>query len=53
MWSLNSGTDANFPFGFMQLSTYTPNNTAIAGPILRWHQTNNYGYVPNESMKVT
>jgi sialate O-acetylesterase len=44
----NGITDIQFPFGFVQLSTNT-NNTAFVGgmPMLRWQQTFNVGYVPN------
>ncbi|CAF4384016.1 unnamed protein product [Rotaria socialis] len=44
----NGIADIQFPFGFVQLSTNT-NNTAYVGgfPMLRWQQTFNVGYVPN------
>jgi sialate O-acetylesterase len=44
----NSSTDPNFPFGFVQLSTRTKNNSTIGGfPTIRWHQTFDVGYAPN------
>ena len=52
IWSLNTATNPEFPFGFMQLASYDANNPSIAFAALRWYQTNGYGYVPNESMKV-
>jgi sialate O-acetylesterase len=48
-WNLYSGggTKSNFPFGFVQLSTY-PATAPIDGFVtIRWAQTANYGYVPN------
>ena len=52
IWSSNTATNPEFPFGFMQLASYDANNPSIAFAALRWYQTNGYGYVPNESMKV-
>jgi sialate O-acetylesterase len=44
----NSMTDPTFHFGFVQLSTFFNDSTIIAGfPSLRWHQTFDVGYVPN------
>ncbi|CAF1432135.1 unnamed protein product [Rotaria sordida] len=41
-------TDPNFPFGFVQLSTWSNTSTQVGGfPIIRWHQTFDVGYVPN------
>lgn len=34
------------PFGFVQLSTFVFEN----GVEIRWHQTNDTGFVPNESL---
>ncbi|CAF3836208.1 unnamed protein product [Adineta steineri] len=44
----NQITDIQFPFGFVQLSTNT-NDSRVVGnfPIIRWHQTFDVGYVPN------
>ncbi|XP_044137907.1 sialate O-acetylesterase [Bufo gargarizans] len=46
-------TDPNFPFGFVQLSTWqkTPPNDNF--PVIRWHQTADYGYAPNPKMPNT
>ncbi|XP_077993426.1 sialate O-acetylesterase-like [Glandiceps talaboti] len=47
-------TDKLFPFGFVQLSTNTLDPTYIGGfPLIRWHQTVDYGYVPNAKMPNT
>ncbi|XP_006811394.1 sialate O-acetylesterase-like [Saccoglossus kowalevskii] len=44
-------TDKLFPFGFVQLGTDSTDSTLVDGyPALRWHQTADYGYVPNEKM---
>ncbi|XP_076846235.1 sialate O-acetylesterase isoform X2 [Brachyhypopomus gauderio] len=41
-----------FPFGFVQLCTYK--KTSQDGfPEIRWHQTADYGFVPNERMEKT
>ena len=48
-WASNSNTNPNFPFGFVQLSTKGPVDPT---PLLRWHQTYDFGYVPNEIMQV-
>ncbi|KAG7333024.1 hypothetical protein KOW79_003159 [Hemibagrus wyckioides] len=45
-------TAQDFPFGFVQLSTYRKvHNDGF--PEIRWHQTADYGFVPNERMKKT
>ncbi|KAI8520059.1 hypothetical protein Bbelb_033160 [Branchiostoma belcheri] len=53
-WYMGTGgrTDPYFPFGFVQLSTTgTPKATGNLGyPAIRWHQTADYGYVPNPVM---
>ena len=65
-WHLYSDTDAMFPFGYVQLSTFydTSMNEACSSPSqqnvdidnctcigdVRWGQSGNYGYVPNEKM---
>ncbi|CAF5002970.1 unnamed protein product [Rotaria sp. Silwood1] len=49
-WNYRTGnlTDLYFPFGFVQLSTWSNTSTLIdAFTILRWHQTFDVGYVPN------
>ncbi|XP_070577327.1 LOW QUALITY PROTEIN: sialate O-acetylesterase-like [Ptychodera flava] len=44
-------TDQQFPFGFVQISSVQGNETLINGyPTIRWHQTADYGYVPNKKM---
>ncbi|XP_078023370.1 sialate O-acetylesterase [Epinephelus lanceolatus] len=43
-------TAKDFPFGFVQLSTDVKNSTSESFPNVRWHQTANFGYVPNERM---
>ena len=48
-WASNSNTNPNFPFGFVQLSTKGPIDPT---PLIRWHQTYDFGYVPNEIMQV-
>ncbi|XP_017322201.3 sialate O-acetylesterase [Ictalurus punctatus] len=45
-------TAQDFPFGFVQLSTYRI-ATQDGFPEIRWHQTADYGFVPNERMKKT
>lgn len=47
-----SGTAANFPFGFVQLAPNRNDPSVITGfPDIRWHQTADYGYVPNYRMQ--
>uniref|UniRef100_A0A8C1NDW7 Sialic acid acetylesterase n=1 Tax=Cyprinus carpio TaxID=7962 RepID=A0A8C1NDW7_CYPCA len=46
-------TPLGFPFGFVQLSTYLKNNSKDGFREIRWHQTADYGYAPNERMKNT
>ncbi|CAF1151004.1 unnamed protein product [Adineta ricciae] len=44
-----SNTDSTFPFGFVQLSTREATGNVIGGfPWIRWHQTFDVGYVPND-----
>ncbi|XP_028817839.1 sialate O-acetylesterase isoform X3 [Denticeps clupeoides] len=45
-------TASDFPFGFVQLSTWKK-NAADGFPEIRWHQTADYGFAPNERMKHT
>ncbi|KAK6169981.1 hypothetical protein SNE40_018484 [Patella caerulea] len=48
----NGETDVLFPFGFVQLAPWHNNATITVGfPDIRWHQTADYGYVPNKRMK--
>ncbi|XP_069803478.1 sialate O-acetylesterase-like [Dendropsophus ebraccatus] len=46
-------TDPKFPFGFVQLSTYVKNPPKDNYPLIRWHQTADYGYAPNPKMPNT
>lgn len=46
-------TDPSFPFGFVQLSTYQKSKQKDNYPVIRWHQTADYGYVPNPKMPNT
>ncbi|XP_053546455.1 sialate O-acetylesterase [Bombina bombina] len=43
-------TERFFPFGFVQLSTYQKSTQKDMFPEIRWHQTADYGYVPNPKM---
>ena len=52
LWSTNTPTSNKFPFGFMQLSTNQANDKSPAFPVIRWHQTADKGFVPNEIMEV-
>ena len=53
IWSANTPTSDEFPFGFMQLSTVQADNHSPSFPVIRWHQTADYGFVPNEIMEVS
>nr|XP_020455900.1 sialate O-acetylesterase isoform X1 [Monopterus albus] len=46
-------TALDFPFGFVQLSTNIKGFTNDGFPDVRWHQTADFGYVPNLRMKRT
>ena len=52
IWSTYTATSDTFPFGFMQLSTWDADMKEPGFPMIRWHQTADYGYVPNNDMKV-
>ena len=55
IWNSFTPTSDSFPFGFMQLSTIDASNLTNANPnipVIRWHQTADYGFVPNEAMEV-
>ena len=58
-WSIGTGgqTDPEFPFGFVQLSVWgNPADPPTQGEgiaTVRWGQTANYGYVPNDKMPRT
>uniref|UniRef100_A0A3Q2DCX3 Sialic acid acetylesterase n=1 Tax=Cyprinodon variegatus TaxID=28743 RepID=A0A3Q2DCX3_CYPVA len=46
-------TALDFPFGFVQLSTYKNGSADDGFPEIRWHQTADMGFVPNSRMKNT
>ncbi|KAJ8368837.1 hypothetical protein SKAU_G00088650 [Synaphobranchus kaupii] len=46
-------TAADFPFGFVQISTDVKSSQSESFPILRWQQTAGYGFAPNPRMKNT
>ncbi|KAE8295520.1 Sialate O-acetylesterase [Larimichthys crocea] len=46
-------TADDFPFGFVQLSTYIKGSTLDGMPNIRWHQTADFGFVPNLRMQKT
>ncbi|XP_010827735.1 PREDICTED: sialate O-acetylesterase isoform X4 [Bison bison bison] len=47
-------TERLFPFGFVQLSSYLSGEALHDGlPQIRWHQTADFGYVPNQRMPNT
>ncbi|KAI8519942.1 hypothetical protein Bbelb_031990 [Branchiostoma belcheri] len=52
-WYQGTGgqTDPTFPFGFMQISGNVPGSTNLGYPEIRWHQTADFGYVPNPKME--
>jgi sialate O-acetylesterase len=52
IWNTFTPTSSSFPFGFMQLGTMGANNPNPSFPVIRWHQTADIGYVPNELMEV-
>jgi len=50
-FSKNSPTSDTAPFGFVQLAPWRPDTMDAGFPVIRWHQTADYGYVPNERME--
>jgi len=50
-FSKNSPTSTTAPFGFVQLAPWRPDTMDAGYPVIRWHQTADYGYVPNERME--
>ncbi|XP_053385151.1 uncharacterized protein LOC128550329 [Mercenaria mercenaria] len=51
-FSLSGETEKLFPFGFVQLAGNTPDHSIDSGfPDIRWHQTADYGYVPNHRLR--
>jgi sialate O-acetylesterase len=51
-WSESSPTNSNFPFGFVQLAAFRGGILANAFSEIRWHQTADFGFVPNSVMQV-
>ena len=51
LWSLHTTSANEFPFGFMQLGPWDENDMNLF-PTIRWHQTADYGLVPNDRLKV-
>ena len=52
VWSSTSTTNEKFPFGFVQLSTIEANDEQTGTPMIRWYQTYQYGYTPNDALQV-
>ncbi|KAL4224757.1 hypothetical protein ACF0H5_015454 [Mactra antiquata] len=51
-FSTSGTTNSLFPFGFVQLAGYRPDHTISTGfTDIRWHQTADYGYVPNHRLR--
>ena len=49
--SSNQSTNPVFPFGFVQLANYDVETQSVGYyPALRWHQTADYGYTPNDKL---
>ncbi len=46
-WSQDSGSLPDFPFGFVQLASNQEDYDGYDFPVIRWHQTDDLGYVPN------
>ncbi|XP_067827220.1 sialate O-acetylesterase [Heptranchias perlo] len=46
-------SEIDFPFGFVQLSTYHHKVPDDTYPWIRWHQTADFGYAPNPKMRRT
>jgi len=46
-WSDFSHSDPDLPFGFVQIGSYRGYN-GYEFPLVRWHQTADIGYVPND-----
>ncbi len=51
-WSQRSSSNGDFPFGFAQLATNSETSLSPLVPELRWHQTIDIGYAPNEEIPV-
>ncbi|XP_060078693.1 sialate O-acetylesterase-like [Ylistrum balloti] len=53
-FSSHSDTRSDFPFGFVQLGAFRNDSSISTGfPDIRWHQTADVGYVPNNRMPNT
>ena len=50
-FSINSFTSMNAPFGFVQLATWRADSLHNTIPVIRWHQTGDIGYAPNDLME--
>jgi len=50
-FSTHSATAEDAPFGFVQLASWRPDELAAGFPVIRWHQTADVGYVPNDVLK--
>jgi len=50
-FSSSSNTDPEAPFGFVQLSTIAFGTPGPNYPVTRWHQTADFGFVPNSRMQ--
>ena len=47
----HNSTNLNFPFGFVQLANAEVETESVGyWPVIRWHQTANVGYAPNEKL---
>merc|ERR1711899_245251 len=51
VFSSNSNTAPDAPFGFVQLASWRPDNMDAGFPVIRWHLTADYGYVPNDRLQ--
>merc|ERR1712088_354991 len=51
LFSSNSNTAPDAPFGFVQLAPWRPDSLEAGFPVIRWHLTADYGYVPNERLQ--
>ena len=51
LFSSNSNTAPDAPFGFVQLAPWRPDTLDAGFPVIRWHLTADYGYVPNERLQ--
>merc|ERR1711899_50151 len=51
VFSSNSNTAPDAPFGVVQLASWRPDNMDAGFPVIRWHLTADYGYVPNDRLQ--